>query len=94
MARKLNQTVLAGGVVYPAGTPEGDVDVAVPDQFWDGDAASPETGSKSYSAMKVDELKAEIEARNVDRDPEGDRYLSADGKKADLVAVLEADDEA
>lgn len=46
----------------------------------------------AYSDMKVAELKAEIERRNADRDPEGDNYLSAAGVKADLVAVLDADD--
>lgn len=45
-----------------------------------------------YSQMRVAELRAEIERRNEGRD-EADR-LSADGRKADLVAVLEADDAA
>lgn len=49
--------------------------------------------SKSpYSSMKVDEIKAEIESRNEGRD-EAD-LLSLEGKKADLVAVLDADDAA
>ncbi len=47
---------------------------------------------KGYGGLKVDELKAEIEKRNEDRDD--DAKLSAEGKKADLVAVLEADDAA
>ena len=52
----------------------------------------PEADATGYQAHKVDELKAEIARRNADRD-ESDQ-LSADGKKADLVAVLEADDAA
>lgn len=50
----------------------------------DGASKSP------YASMKVDELKAEIDSRNQGRD-EADR-LSAEGKKADLVAALDADD--
>jgi len=46
--------------------------------------------AEGYAAMKVDELKAEIESRNEDRDE--DDLLSMEGKKADLVAKLEADD--
>jgi hypothetical protein len=45
-----------------------------------------------HSSMKVDELKAEIESRNEGRD-EAD-LLSLEGKKADLVATLAADDAA
>lgn len=54
--------------------------------------APAEDGPKAegYAAMKVDELKAEIESRNENRDEDG--LLSAEGKKADLVATLEADD--
>lgn len=48
------------------------------------------SSSSPYSSMKVDELKSEIEARNEGRD-EAD-LLSLDGKKADLVAALDADD--
>jgi hypothetical protein len=49
-----------------------------------------QTGGK-YEAMKVADLRAEIERRNEGRD-EADR-LPVDGRKADLIAVLEADDE-
>lgn len=47
-------------------------------------------GSSSYSAMKVAELRSEIESRNEGRDD--DSLLSTEGKKAELVAVLEGDD--
>jgi hypothetical protein len=43
-----------------------------------------------YEAMTVDELKAEINRRNEGRE-EADQ-LSTAGKKADLIATLEADD--
>lgn len=38
MGRRLNQTVLAGGVVYPAGTAEADVKTDVEDKFWTGES--------------------------------------------------------
>ncbi len=43
-----------------------------------------------YDSLKVDDLKAEIARRNEDRE-EAD-LISDEGKKADLVAALEADD--
>lgn len=47
--------------------------------------------SKSpYASMKVDELRTEIESRNEGRE-EAD-LLPLEGKKADLVATLDADD--
>ena len=63
-------------------------------KFWNdlgyagGDAS--DAGSKGYDGLKVDELKAEIERRNEGRDDAD--LLSSDGKKADLIAALEADD--
>lgn len=45
-----------------------------------------------YEEWTVTELKEEIDNRNVDR--ADDAKISSDGKKADLVAALEADDEA
>lgn len=44
-----------------------------------------------YEAMTVADLRAEIARRNAGRD-EADR-LPTDGRKADLIAVLETDDE-
>lgn len=46
---------------------------------------------EGYDAMTVADLKAEIDARNEGRD-EADQ-IDGTGKKADLVAALEADDE-
>ena len=65
-------------------------DDKVMDTSWElvDDAAN---GADGYSAMKVADLKAEIERRNEGRD-EADR-LPDDGRKADLIAALEADDE-
>ena len=50
-----------------------------------------EPAAGGYEAMKVTDLRAEIERRNEGRD-EADR-LPDDGRKADLIAALEADDE-
>ncbi|MEV1331130.1 hypothetical protein AB0J20_16310 [Micromonospora costi] len=47
-------------------------------------------GAGGYAGMKVADLRAEIERRNEGRE-EAD-VLSVEGRKADLVAVLEADD--
>lgn len=46
----------------------------------------------SYDKWTVAQLKTEIDARNEGRND--DVTLSADGKKADLIATLEADDDA
>lgn len=54
------------------------------DESGDGDQGG-------YGSMTVSELKAEIAARNEGRD-EAD-LVPDEGKKADLVAALEADDE-
>jgi hypothetical protein len=59
----------------------------------DGEAVATQSTSDTesdYSALKVADLKAEIEMRNDGR--EGDAVLSTEGKKADLIATLEADD--
>lgn len=55
---------------------------------------NPAVWGKSYSDLDVAGLKAEIDQRNEGRDPEGAGWISSDGKKADLIAALEADDEA
>lgn len=56
------------------------------------EGSSGATKDTGYDDLKVDELKAEIDSRNDGRD-EGD-LISTDGKKADLIAALEADDAA
>ena len=45
---------------------------------------------EGLNALKVAELREEIGRRNANRDEDG--QLSAEGKKADLIATLEADD--
>jgi len=59
-----------------------------------GAAAESEKSGKAegYNALKVADLRAEIEKRNEGR--EEDAALSTEGKKVDLVAALEADDAA
>jgi len=60
--------------------------------FTDPGASATADSKSPYSSMKVDDIKAEIDSRNEGRD-EAD-LLSLEGKKADLVAVLDADDAA
>lgn len=56
----------------------------------DGSDSSP--AAEGYEAMTVPKLKAEIERRNEGRDEP--RLVPTEGKKADLIAALEADDAA
>lgn len=46
-----------------------------------------------FADQKVEELKAEIDRRNADRDPEADDYITPEppGNKPELIAALEAD---
>jgi hypothetical protein len=60
----------------------------LPSQYRPIDAPA---AGEGYAAMKVADLRAEIERRNEGRE-EADR-LPSDGRKADLIAALEADDE-
>ena len=62
-------------------------------EFWTASGYRAEGGTaetKGYDGLKVAELKDEIDRRNEGRD-EAD-LLSTEGKKADLIATLEADD--
>lgn len=49
-------------------------------------------GVDGYEAMRVPELKAEIERRNEGRDEAA--RVPAEGRKPDLIAALKADDDA
>ena len=51
---------------------------------------APASEPAPLTAMRVSDLKAEIDKRNEGRE-EAD-LIPADGKKADLIAALEADD--
>lgn len=77
-----------GGVISDQGDPE---DSESED---DEDEGAPTGTDVDYSAptWTVDALKAEISTRNSYREP--DAQLSTSGKRADLVAVLAADDKA
>lgn len=62
---------------------------------WAGDLVHADDltgGDEGYSALKVGDLKAEIERRNEGR--EDDAKVPADGNKAALIAALESDDQA
>ena len=48
-------------------------------------------GEDGYESMTVADLRAEIESRNEGREEED--LIPSDGKKADLVAALAADDD-
>lgn len=56
------------------------------------DGEDPPAPAVDYGAWTVDQLKEEISTRNSYREP--DAKLSTEGKKADLVAILTADDKA
>lgn len=49
-----------------------------------------------WDGEKVADLKAEVDKRNADRDPEGETYIkpAEPGNKAELVDALVADDKA
>ena len=67
-------------------------DDKVMDSSWERTESDSGTTAEGYEALKVADLKAEIERRNDGRE-ESDR-LSGEGKKADLIAALQADDDA
>jgi hypothetical protein len=69
-------------------------DDKVLDAEWESldDEGSSSTEAAGYQGMKVADLKGEIDSRNEGRE-EAD-LLSTEGRKADLVATLEADDAA
>jgi len=95
MADKLAVYVHVDGQAYGPGD-EVPTDVAKritnPDAWEGGEVPVFEEEPKSqYDALKVADLKAEIESRNADRADED--KIPADGNKGDLVAALEADDE-
>lgn len=69
-------------------------DDKVLDSTWEPLDGGPKGGDATgYDSQKVGDLKAEITRRNANRGDD-DAQLSTDGKKADLVATLEADDKA
>jgi hypothetical protein len=94
MARRLKASVVVNGEVYVAGSepPAKVAEQITNPNAWEGD--TPREADSSYNAQKVAELREEIDRRNVDRDPDGDMYITvaADAKKTELVAALEADD--
>lgn len=94
MARKLKAYVHVDGQVYgPGDEPPAKIAAQItnPDAWADGGKAEPEAADP-YKGVSAAKLKAEIEKRNADR--EDDAKLSTEGDRADLVAVLVADDAA
>lgn len=101
MSRKLTRTVVLNGVLYPVGTAATkELEGAITNpNVWDVDAAGTDGvegdgsgAAHGYDAQTGRELKAEIDRRNEGR--EEDARISKTGNKADLVAALEADDQA
>jgi hypothetical protein len=89
--RKLAANVWVAGRFFATGsTPDKEYAEQITNPKAWGEGTDTESSDTTYSSMKVDDLKAEIESRNDGRD-EADQ-LSTEGKKADLIAVLEADD--
>lgn len=104
MGRKLNTHVLVGSTIYEPGTDEADIDGTITaDGVWDGDAPAPvveeDDAAPGYGKRTVEDLTAEVELRNADRGEDDQIAVTGTGKdgnvrKADLVAALEADDQA
>lgn len=89
MAGKLAAYVDVDGVWYG---PDSDVPADVAKRIdnpkaW---AEAPKSDEGPYAGLKVGDLKAEIERRNEGREDEA--KLPASGNKAELLAVLVADD--
>lgn len=104
MSKKLAMNTTVEGETYKAGTvPSAEVAKKITNpKAWGGDApevgAENETG-KGYKDMKPEELEAEVEKRNADREDDARIEVTGTGangnvKKGDLVAALEADDAA
>lgn len=94
MTGRLSQTVVVGGVIYPAGaTVPADVakDITAEGVWAEAPAPDAVDDAQGYDTFKVDELEAMINERNKGRD-QADLIMPEGKKKADLVAALEADD--
>lgn len=95
------QTQLEQGTGGEEGGPEGDPDPAPPasgesdsDSDPDGDAG-PARIAGEYEAYTATALKAEIDARNGDTDPDAEGFIKPDGRSKDAyVAALTAHDAA
>ncbi len=89
MSRRLNRSVVTGGVVYPAGTTAtADLEAAIANpEFWDGE---PETTTQAapkstdYSTWSKPDLVAEVQRREL--------TIDGKGNKPELVSALEDDD--
>ena len=64
MGRKLRETVVLGGVIYPVGTAEKDIDGKVEADVWDGESAASDEPT-GYAAQGADDLKAEADKRGL-----------------------------
>lgn len=69
---------------------DGDTDPAA----GDGDDSGDDDGGSGYGAMTKPDLATAIEARNEGRDDKDLIVVGGKGNKPDLIAALEADDQA
>ena len=74
---------------HPRNPGDDSIDAA---RLYTDDGSDDEDTGTDYSDMNKNELKAEIDRRNADRDE--DDHLSKSGNKDDLIARLEEDDAA
>lgn len=97
MGRKLAKNVWVGETYYPAGSePPKDAAEQITNPAAWGDNASDDgdDDEKPLSKLSKDELQAEVDRRNADRDDDAKIEVGGKGNKPDLVKALEADDTA
>lgn len=87
------ETLEAHALLEGSEVPDWATDLVHPDNLGDGGSDS----DKGYDGQKTDELQAEVDKRNADREDDDLIEVTGTGKdgrvlKADLVAALEADD--
>lgn len=106
MGQKLAMNTTVEGDTYKAGSvPPASVAKKITNpKAWGGDAPADddteggEDSQPAYGDMKVEQLEAEVDARNADRDDDSVIEVTGTGQggkvlKKDLVAALEADDD-
>lgn len=97
MTKLIENTVIAGQDGTPVALAAGD---DVPEWAADQIGAhlldideDEDTGPVPYAKRKLADLKAEVDQRNADRDPEGEGYIRSEKQTiAALAEALEADD--
>lgn len=93
MGRQLRTFVHVGGEVYGPHSvvPDEVAELITNPKAWADDG--PDEGASAYAGQKVADLKAEVDRRNGGRE-DGAKIVLPGGHKSDLIAALEADDQA